>query len=1103
MTKHFSIRFLKLFLFIAYSLISLLAAAQNNFALISYGTTTYYPREIFFGDTGETYITGQCSIRGSINNEVSWNGYCYTPLSIMGGCSPSLANTFVVGKSGLIRKNSACEIFGSWYDQYTGISDTLYSIKFFDINTGVTVGQNGRILRTNNNGRVWTIITSGTTASLRNLIIKPNHTLVACGANGSILQSPDSGVTWTSFSTGITNLLNDVSFPSNDTGYAAGKNGMMIKTTDGGSSWNSINTGITTTINAIDFSDANTGLFVGPNGLVKRTNDGGATWTVISITSSNEVFDVKFRNKQTAYLITTFEAFKSINGGVNWFNMGSDMNAVKYINDSTVFAVGDNTVQRSTDGGLSWKASYPSNSSIWYDFAFPTQDTGYICGSGGKIMKTTDRGLTFTPQVTNAPSSGGNYYFGMHFFDNNKGIAVGSQFMISRTNNGGQTWTTTYSSGSSGYGFYDVFFVNNQVGWVCGSGGNIRKSTDGGQTFTSQSSGTTKFLWNIYFLTPQKGFACGESGTLCKTTNGGATWTSSIISGNYTLYSIAFRDSLHGYISGDSQYLYETKDGGATWKYVNNSFTMKSMAFRTALKGVAVGPGNAKYYFDPIKVLNRNIRVCTGSSSLFEPKIASGVNIAPGNKFILEMDTTGEDFNDALYLGAKADTAYLTYFRFKVPKNLKNGTYKARVRTTGTTPVNKSMVGNMTVCDEPEAELTLRNDTLFTPYNPKYLYRWRLNNIVIPGANSYYYVPSGPGNYWVDVYFGCCYDAYDKINLTSCAGGFLVEPLLDNTYALICDSSSAILTARGAQNYHWYDSDTSSVVIGNSATFITPVLYQRDTFYVASYNDSCESNRIPIDVQFTNRPNPVTAIGDSVCAGTSAYLISNYGGSSTSWFADSIGGSAIQETASLQVPNLLVNDTFYVSISNYQCESKRTPVIAYALDAPLAGTISGDTTVSIGDTSAYYYSATQGNTIKWFVSGGQLLTTNDSLLVKWDSTLVAKVGVIESNYKGCRTDTLWLNVHVDLAIGVAQNKVKVLLSISPNPAFNKILVERLTAATEMPLTILSAEGKIVLSTYFPRGKTQLSLDVSHLAAGTYSIQYGAGIAAEGKFIIIR
>ena len=295
--------------------------SQNNFAIVSYGTESYYPREIFFGDTGEVYFAGQCSIRGSINNEVSWNGYCYTPLYIMGGCSPSLGNTFVVGKGGLIRKNNACEIFGSWSTQSSGTTDTLYSIKFYDINTGVIVGQNGRILKTYNNGRLWSNMISGTTASLRNLIFKPDSSLIACGANGTILASPDKGITWNPQTTGVTTLLADIDFPTNDTGYAVGRNGVMIKTTDGGTTWNPLNTGVLVNLNTVDFVDANTGIIAGSSGLVMRTIDGGATWTNLLYLTTYDVYDVKFKNKTDGYLVTIFDALKTTDGGLSWYSI--------------------------------------------------------------------------------------------------------------------------------------------------------------------------------------------------------------------------------------------------------------------------------------------------------------------------------------------------------------------------------------------------------------------------------------------------------------------------------------------------------------------------------------------------------------------------------------------------------------------------------------------------------------------------------------------------------------------------------------------------------------------------------------------------------------
>jgi len=65
-----------------------------------------------------------------------------------------------------------------------------------------------------------------------------------------------------------------------------------------------------------------------------------------------------------------------------------------------------------------------------------------------------------------------------NFVDNNTGWVVGAGGIILRTTNSGSIWTQQ----SSGTGFYltSVHFVDNNTGWVVGSGGIILKTTNGG-----------------------------------------------------------------------------------------------------------------------------------------------------------------------------------------------------------------------------------------------------------------------------------------------------------------------------------------------------------------------------------------------------------------------------------------------------------------------------------------------------------------------------------------------------------------------------------------------------------------------------------------------
>lgn len=64
----------------------------------------------------------------------------------------------------------------------------------------------------------------------------------------------------------------------------------------------------------------------------------------------------------------------------------------------------------------------------------------------------------------------------------------------------------------------------------------------------------------------------------------------------------------------------------------------------------------------------------------------------------------------------------------------------------------------------------------------------------------------------------------------------------------ICGTGSAMLTATGGDAYRWYDSPDGTVPLSTDATFMTPVVEQTTTFYVANFNGQLQSQRVPVTV---------------------------------------------------------------------------------------------------------------------------------------------------------------------------------------------------------------------------------------------------------------
>ncbi len=1055
--------------------------AQTNFSTVTYGTGTYQPQEIFFGDSAEVYNVGQCAIRGTTNGEIYWTGYCYTILNLFGGDAPARANCFVVGAHGVIRKNEACEIYGSWDDQTSGTTDSLFNVKFFNVDTGFVVGQNGKVLRTYNNGRNWTILPNGITQTLRRLIFTPDRTLYAVGDGGIAIKSSDNADTWTTLNTLTTERITDIDFVGNDTGFIVGSNGLFLKTTDAGVNWIPVASGVTTKLNGVDFLTPDTGFIVGDAGVVRKTTDGGASWTPFLFSSfNNNVADIKFRDSNNGYFAGQQDFYRTKDGGATWFDMAQDLQSVEFPTKDTGYAVGTNLMRKTTDGGLSWSATHPFNGATMYDAFFLNADTGYASGTRGSMYKTTNGGSTWTSQNTHCTA----LLRSVHFFNANDGIAVGTNWTIARTTNGGASWVTDSFPNASFYGYHDIFFATPSIGYLCGAQGKIYKTVNGGATFTPQTTGITEYLLKIYFLDTLKGFAIGEDGTLLKTINGGTTWTPANPANNSFLNAIAFYDSLNGYIAGESGIFFVTEDGGNTWTYKSlNTGNIYDITFYDGYHGYLVGDGDYRARYEPLKSLNAYGELCGNGGYNVVPLVANNIQLDTGNIFIMEMDTTGNDFADAVAFGATpSDTDGVTVL-FRIPPDIHAGEYKVRLRATGAHPVNAGVPTTIKVYEAPVAAITISHDTLFTPYHTNYLYQWRKGFAQIPGANSNFLVVSQPDDYNVIVKFGCCTDGYATVHLNQCNGEWVSAPVVKPNY-YVCDSSAATLTASGASQYHWYDNDTTTTVLSTDSFFVTPPVTATDTFYVAAVYGNCESDRMKILVSKTTKPAPPVVSSFNQCGDRDLFIFPQ-GSYSYNWYNDSLTPPFQTNTSFYHIAHP-VTDTLYITTVNYDCVSDYVPVIINIDNGPSPGVITGNTTVEPAQSAAYYYTFSPGNTLQWIVNGGSYTVYSDSIVVTWDSAGTGLVQVLETNTNGCSSDTVSLFVNIIIVSSVV-DKNDHNISVFPNPVSDQLTIAINNASyVHLKAKIYDSLGRLIKDGGLNNSVNVISLE--GLPDGVYYLQ---------------
>lgn len=162
------------------------------------------------------------------------------------------------------------------------------------------------------------------------------------------------------------------------------------------------------------------------------------------------------------------------------------------------------------------------------------------------------------------------------------GFACGSGGVMIKTTNGGDTWNTI-NLGTSEY-LTTLFFIDENTGWVSGDNAFIRKTTNSGATWASLSIPTTQFTASIYFLDSQTGYITSHDGKILKTVNGGTNW--SILANTGLLYGeIQFINSLTGWVLAPG-YMAKTTNGGDTWeRKIFSGSLLQDMVFINAQTG--------------------------------------------------------------------------------------------------------------------------------------------------------------------------------------------------------------------------------------------------------------------------------------------------------------------------------------------------------------------------------------------------------------------------------------------------------------------------------------------------------------------------------------
>lgn len=249
-------------------------------------------------------------------------------------------------------------------------------------------------------------------------------------------------------------------------------------------------------------------------------------------------------------------------------------------NNISIFGVAGTHI-KSYNGLNNYSLNFIDNNRIdVWAVDFVNQNTGYLCGENGLIMKTTDSGLNWLSQNSWVTSR----LYDVKFLNADSGIVVGSGGLVLITTDGGTNWSTTYYQTSTNY---TIEIVNRNLIFIGSaySGGRLAKSTNFGYSWTPITpSILTSTVYSIYFIDENNGWVGTASNGILFTSDGGLTWAQQITSTN-TIYDIAFTNNQIGFAVDSKGIVYSTTNGGTNW-------TIYETPAKRSLRSIAIDGNN-------------------------------------------------------------------------------------------------------------------------------------------------------------------------------------------------------------------------------------------------------------------------------------------------------------------------------------------------------------------------------------------------------------------------------------------------------------------------------------------------------------------------------
>ncbi|MBK6749014.1 MAG: hypothetical protein IPG67_03140 [Acidobacteria bacterium] len=241
-----------------------------------------------------------------------------------------------------------------------------------------------------------------------------------------------------------------------------------------------------------------------------------------------------------------------------------------------------------------------TNSFAWLrDIQFVSESTGWIVGTDGVILSTTDGGTTWVqlPKFTT------DTFRQVHFTDQGNGWILCERNVFTRgqnatsylrkTSDGGRTWERIEFEDAGRQRVTKLLFNSKGWGTAFGEGGIFFKLQEDGKTWKASKSAIHFLLLDGAYGSGSNGVIVGAGGTILFTEDNGLMWDKATLIGNNDskFNSIFFEGDKLGWAVGNGGAIVATTGGGRLWRVQESGVeaNLNDVFFSNSREGWAVG----------------------------------------------------------------------------------------------------------------------------------------------------------------------------------------------------------------------------------------------------------------------------------------------------------------------------------------------------------------------------------------------------------------------------------------------------------------------------------------------------------------------------------